>query len=749
MHPWRKYLNLREWPLTAFIVIAVLIGNALALTYYVSYKEIRERDKWVDFTQDNIAAVLQFSTALQEALVAQHSYLSLGRQDYRETAQKKLGELPDKLTPLLERIDNADVQSALAEMGYEVEALLKMSAQFMRARARGDLAAAFDPKLSESFFQLADHIQQNADLLRDHERALLEARLHRAQKSQNYYISMMLLASLVSLAVVVVVSLLLLKSRSRTYAVEDELRETRERLDLAIKGTSDGLWDWNPQTNELYLSPRLREMYGYSPQELPSTVEAFQAIIYPEDLGEALALAHRYLAREVPRYEYIMRVRHKDGSWRWVMSRGTAIWSRTGAATRMVGVHTDITSLKRMEEELREAKGRADRANRTKTTFLANMSHEIRTPMNAIIGIAEILRRKIPASAVQREYVDALSIASRSLFALINDLLDLSKLDNGSLQLEQVPFDIHAMLTEAVTLDRVRADEKGIALDLQIAPKLPVMLVGDPTRLRQIITNLLSNAVKFTEQGGVTMHAGVTPIGHIELRVKDTGIGIPASARKTIFEKFTQSDPSITRRFGGTGLGLSICRELCELMGGEIDLISHEGKGSEFIVTLPLPAATMPVEDPTAGPSTVARTLHFARGHVLLVEDYKPNILVVRTVLSSLGFGCEAVSTGSAARDLLLSPKHDGFVAVLMDVQLPDISGVDVTRLIRNHEADHQLHHLPIIAMTAHAMMGDREKFIAAGMDAYIAKPFDPDDLADKLIALALPSPEPSKEPAA
>lgn len=738
MQHWRKLLNPRSWPLAAFIVVAVALGNALAITYYISYNQIREGDRWVEFTQGNIASILQFSTALQEAIVAQHSYLSLGRRDYRDSAIKKLEELPDKLRPLLARIKYEDSQNALAEMQFETEALRKMSQKFIRARERGDLAAAYDPKSSESFFNLAAHIQTNAEKLRDTEKRLLEGRLARAQHSQNYYVGMMLLASLSSLALVVVICGLLLRTRTRQMVVEGELRETRERLDLAIKGTSDGLWDWNPTTNDLYLSPRLREMYGYTLQELPNNIEAMQALIHPEDLHEALNLAGRYLAREVPRYEHVMRVRHKDGTWRWIMSRGTAIWNRQGAATRMVGVHTDITSIKRMEQELREAKGRADTANRAKTNFLANMSHEIRTPMNAIIGIADIMRRKMPENMQDREYIDALHISARSLFSLINDLLDLSKLDDGSLQLEQVSFDIHNLLQEAATVARVRAQEKNITVSVLISPKLPVLMIGDPTRLRQIVTNLLSNAVKFTEYGSVTVSAGLTPIGHLEIRVKDTGIGVPREARRTIFEKFTQSDPSITRRFGGTGLGLSICRELAELMGGEIELISAEGKGSEFIVTVPLPAAASISEDSTVISADPPLPDH-TRGTVLLVEDYKPNVLVARTVLSSLGFGCEVASTGTEACDALCGERHGNYVAALMDVQLPDINGVDVTRRVRAHETTQKLHHLPIIAMTAHAMMGDREKFIAAGMDAYIAKPFDPDDLADKLTGLALP----------
>lgn len=736
---WRRYLSIREWPLTTFIVVAVIIGNILAITYYVSYNQIRESDNWVSYTQENIAHVLEFSASLQEAIVAQQTYLSLGNRALKPEAMAKFEGLPNQLAVIVKRVRHEDSQNALAEMQYELEALLKMSHGFMEAREKGNIAKAYEPKDSASFFALAQHIQQNADTIRLTEKRLLDARLERAQNSQSYYVSMMLAASLFSLVVVVILSWLMIKLRSRHELMSDELRVARERFDLAMKGSADGLFDWTPNTNELYLSPRMKEMYGYKPHELENSLEAMKSIIHPEDFAAAYENAQRYLRREIPAYQHVFRVRHKDGKWRWVMSRGAAQWNNKGTPTRMVGMHTDVTSLKQMEDDLREAKQRADTANRAKSNFLANMSHEIRTPMNAIIGIAGILHKRTETTSPHREYIDALNIASKSLFALINDLLDLSKLDDGSLKLEQLPFNPRQVLEEAATLARVKADEKHIALDVQLAPNLPQTFIGDAHRLRQIVNNLLSNAVKFTEEGSVTLTAGLTPIGHLEIRVKDTGIGIPQEARKTIFEKFTQSDPSITRRFGGTGLGLSICRELAELMGGDIEILDGAKKGSEFVVTLPLPSAATDALPLSSEPETHVDPSQIARGRVLLVEDYKPNILVARTVLSSMGFACDAVSTGSDAIARLTGDMHDDYVAVLMDVQLPDINGVDATKRVRSFEAENKRHRIPIIAMTAHALTGDREKFIAVGMDAYIPKPFDPEDLSEKLTNLALP----------
>ncbi len=643
-------------------------------------------------------------------------------------------------------------------MHYETDTLRTLALRTMKARATGNLAAAYSPAATEQFFDLVDQIDANLDRVRINEQALLNDRLRAAQHSQSHYVRLMLAGSLGSLLVVVVSSLFMLRLEQRKEQVESQLRETRERLDLASRGAFDGIWDWNLRTDEIYFSPRLKEILGYRDNELANSLATVRERMHPDDIDRQQELNRRYLDREVPRYEDVFRLRHRDGSWRWVMSRGIAVWDERGRPVRMVGVHTDITSLKRLEEDLRDAKATADAANRAKTNFLANMSHEIRTPMNAIIGIAGILSRKTPVDSRDREYIEALDIASRSLFSLINDLLDLSKLGEGSLTLEQVPFDLRQLLEEALTMARVRAEEKKIALVSDLSFELPAAFVGDPTRVRQVVSNLLSNAVKFTEKGSVILRADVTPVGHLEIRVRDTGIGIPKDMQPHIFEKFTQSDPSITRRFGGTGLGLTISKELAELMGGEIDLVSEEGVGSEFIVTLPLPAARPQAEAPAA-PAEAPRTR--SKGTVLLVEDYKPNILVVRTILGGLGFACDAVSTGAEAAAILCGADHGRYSIVLMDVQLPDLSGVAVTQRVRECEAANGWPHLPIVAVTAHALLGDREKFLQSGMDAYIAKPFDPEDLAEKITALVAryrrkpaaakanaPAPAPHKRPA-
>jgi len=402
----------------------------------------------------------------------------------------------------------------------------------------------------------------------------------------------------------------------------------------------------------------------------------------------------------------------------------------------------DISERKRAEEALRRANAALERASRAKSAFLATMSHEIRTPMNGVIGLISLLL-DTPLSPRQREYVSALQSSGDALLALIDDILDFSKIEAGQLTLELRPLDLRRLVGEVAGLFAAEARAKGLRLSAQVDSAVPPLLMGDPTRLRQVLTNLVGNALKFTAQGEVGID--VRPVEEsaegalVRVAVRDTGIGIAPEAQAAMFEPFTQADASTTRRYGGTGLGLAIARRLVEAMGGQIGMESAPGQGSTFWLTLRL-ARNGAAEDvnPAAPP---ARAMPGRRGRVLVAEDNAINRLVVVGLLQSLGCEVETVEDGRQAAEAVGRGHYD---LVLMDLHMPELDGFAATAAIRRREgADGQGRHTPIVALTADALAGDAEKSRAAGMDDHLAKPLTRERLAAVLERWVTPRAEP------
>jgi PAS domain S-box-containing protein len=515
------------------------------------------------------------------------------------------------------------------------------------------------------------------------------------------------------------------------------LKESRAYLNLMLESVQDYAIISLDEAGRIVLwNSGAQKTFGYRPQDVMGS--HIEVIFTPEDRAHGAPRTELALAATNTRASDERWHLRQNGERFYASGTMAAMYDDEGRVKGFIKIARDMTAQQQAQEALLEARNAAEAANIAKTEFLANMSHEIRTPMNAIIGLSTILSKSQPLTPRQNDYIRTLSMSADSLLALINDLLDIAKIEARTVELEHIPFSLTRLMQEVASMMAVSVRDKGLTFTGDGECVEERMFIGDPTRLRQIIVNLCSNAIKFTESGGVhvaiTCEAGGAPdIERIRLTVTDTGIGIAPEKMETIFQKFVQADTSINRKYGGTGLGLAITKTLTEIMGGDISVKSEIGRGSVFEVCIPLKIATN---------DQVARTeysIHaitsstvevHVRPYVLLVEDYEPNVLVATAFLEDFGYQVDVANNGLEAFDAV---KARSYLAVLMDVQMHGMNGLDATRRIREWEMAESRPRTRIIGMTAHALAGDRERCLGVGMDDYIPKPFRPEELRRKI----------------
>jgi PAS domain S-box-containing protein len=505
------------------------------------------------------------------------------------------------------------------------------------------------------------------------------------------------------------------------YTKEMSVSAARQRLEAVFSNISDALLTVNDYDMIESANSAACALFGWQEHEL---IGLSAAELFPE--------WNKMAGASKPDKQVIeTRASAKDGR-DFPADTTLSRFTLHGLPYRILVVR-DITRRKQAEAAMRQARDAAETANRMKSEFLANMSHEIRTPMNGIIGMTQ-LTLETELSAEQREYLDMAKSSAQNLLIIINDILDFSKIEAGKLTINQEPVSPSDLLREVVRGMELRARENALALTLTIAPDLPVLLLTDPGRLRQVLINLIGNAIKFTRAGSVDISASfvAAPVAGcntphcLHICVADTGIGIAEDKLGAIFDAFTQADGSITRNFGGTGLGLTISHKLIELMGGRMWVESKLGQGSRFHLQLPY----QPVNAAASGiarqtePSLIQQPVQAASTplNILLAEDNPVNRKLALTLLGKLGHRVTQAEDGAEA---IAAFARDRFDLILMDMMMPGVDGLSAIARIREMEAEqaNSAAATPIIAITAHAMQGDRERFLAHGADGYVAKP--------------------------
>ena len=499
---------------------------------------------------------------------------------------------------------------------------------------------------------------------------------------------------------------------------EEDLKRREEKYRGIIENMSLGLVEADLNDHLLYANQSFCDMTGYCTDEL--TGQRLSPLLLSGQDLELVESKLRTRERGISdSYEIVVST--KTGERKWLLVSGAPLYDDQQRHIGSIGIYLDVTPQKHLETSLREAKVQAESSTRAKQEFLANMSHEIRTPMNAILGMSQLLA-KTPLAAPQASYLHAVTASAENLLVIIDDILDLSKIEAGQLAIEHIGFSPGQVCAQVEKTLQYKAEEKGLTFITALDPALPEVMLGDPFRLTQVLLNLAGNSVKFTEQG--TVRLACQPLAFpsaedvlVEFTVEDTGIGIEAEYLDHIFDDFSQEDATVTRRFGGTGLGLGISKKLVHLLGGELQIESRKNHGtiSRFVLRLPMGNARCLAQKNSGDLDYMQQAL---RGkHILLVEDNLFNRMLATSFLINSGLHVTEATNGQEAVEMA---RTQAFDLVLMDVQMPIQNGYEATRILRQ-ELDLAV---PIIALTANAITGERAKCLDAGMNDYLTKPF-------------------------
>jgi PAS domain S-box-containing protein len=729
--------------------LALVTLSASGIVSWWNIDTLVRNDAWVAHTHEVLAELKFLRPALARASSEQLRAEELEARMALPSSEQTIAGVHESLSRLLDlTADNPAQQQRLARVHFLIEDHFRS-------------ANGTEPRPALAGQDWLDESQRLIRTMEEEEHRLLTERDLKSRQSARMALLAQFLAIVIGVGVLAGIAWLARRDTYRQQQTIEALRESDNRFRQLADAMPQIVWMNDTEGGAVYLNQRWREFTGV---QTANPID-IQQVVHPEDLT-ALYGEWEKARSAGTTYEVEYRLRHaEDGAYRWFLARAVPVRDAHGKIVGWYGTSTDIEEHKQKEwktrllneeleqrvlartRELAVAKTAAEAANRAKSEFLANMSHEIRTPMNGILGMTE-LALDTELRPEQHEYLETVKSSAKSLLTILNDILDFSKIEAGKLDLDPHPFNLRASLGDTLRPLTMRAHKKGLQLVCHIAANVPDDLLADCGRLQQIVINLVGNAIKFTESGEITVRvaeeARTTEDVVLRFAVSDTGIGIPAERLGVIFAPFEQADGSTARKYGGTGLGLAITSRLVEMMGGRIEVKSEVGVGSTFeftarfgLVAKPIKPSELltaieqaPQSNSRAVPrhaGTVCETVEQSLPplRILLVEDNVVNQRVGTKLLEKQG---HTVALAGNGREALAALDSSSFDVVLMDVQMPEMDGFEATAVLRQREAGTGRHQL-IIALTAHAMQGDRERCLAAGMDGYVSKPLQAREL--------------------
>lgn len=716
-----------------FLALLVSTGG-LVYTLVRGNNTITRVDDWVNHSQEIILESQRIATLVESMLATQRGYIITGNDDFFEKYMKTKSDMSERIARMSELLkDNPAQVSRINEIrnyfnGFTAK-LEDRAQKYKKLKNIDDFIAQAESVNLEK----ENIISLNSALLRT-EYGILDQRIHILQKQKSNYFNTLIVGVIFSGFMLLILNGFLLNAQRKRGFIEATLKDNEKRFALAMEGSRDGIFDWNIITGEVYYSAQFFNILGYDRKAGIGKLADAQDLLHPDDIEPSQIYVEKYLRGEMTEYIQEIRMKHTSGRWVWIQSRAKALYDQDGKPMRLIGAHTDITDVKNREAQLEAEKKSAEEANRAKSDFLAHMSHEIRTPLTAISGIAEIFEghNNTNFTDKQKKLAHTLHTSSQILKDIVNDILDFSKIESGELELNEDKVNLRALFEEIISIMSVRTNEKAISFIVDYEEITGAEFLGDKTRIRQILINLVGNAIKFTNVGGVSVRAHKEErqgVDFLRVDITDTGPGIAAENFDLIFERFKQADASVSRKYGGTGLGLSISKNLAQLMGGSITLSSQLGKGSTFSLLLPFRACMIPsdrsdhiVHLEVARINDLIMSRKQEETKFLIAEDYEGNIVILEHMLDSLGIQYDVARNG---KDAVAAYAKSSYSLILMDVQMPEMDGFMATTQIREIESINQRVRTPILGMTAHALVVDKDRCIAVGMDAYMSKPID------------------------